>query len=200
MTAMLDLESIARRISESVPVVIDSSRFRRRAAVAAILRRNQSDTEVLFIKRAQRPGDIFSAQMAFPGGHWEQGDPDLCATAIRETHEEIGLDLAQHGRLLGHLDFMDVTPVGRHEPMLIAPYLFALQADLPQLRFNHEVAAVHWGSLRSMVTGDAATSRDMWVRSRLSSYPGFAVDGEIVWGFTYQMLQGFLRLIGPPAN
>ena len=46
MTAMLDLESIARRISESVPVVIDSSRFRRRAAVAAILRRNQSDTEI----------------------------------------------------------------------------------------------------------------------------------------------------------
>jgi 8-oxo-dGTP pyrophosphatase MutT (NUDIX family) len=195
MTRAADLADIEKRIGQSAPLVIDPADFRRRAAVAAILRRSRDDTDVLFIKRAQRPGDIFSAQMAFPGGHWEQGDRDLQATAIRETHEEIGLDLSRHGRLLGHLDFMDVTPVGRHEPMLIAPYLFALEGALPELRFSHEVAAVHWGSIRSMLNGRAMIRRDMQLAAGRSSYPGFEVDGEIVWGFTYQMMQGLLRLL-----
>lgn len=191
-----DLGQIERRVGQSAPVVIDPAGFRRRAAVAAILRQRDNDTDVLFIKRSQRPGDIFSAQMAFPGGHWEPGDEDLCATAIRETHEEIGLDLSRHGRLLGHLDFMDVTPVGRHEPMLIAPYLFALQGELPALRFSHEVASVHWGSIRSMLDGQAQIRREMQVAGGRASYPGFEVDGEIVWGFTYQMVRGFLRVLG----
>ena len=49
-------------------------------------------TEVLFIQRAERPGDPWSGQMAFPGGHREDSDISLQA-AMRETHEEIGLGL-----------------------------------------------------------------------------------------------------------
>ena len=42
----------------------------------------------LFIKRAKRPGDLWSGHMAFPGGHWESSDADLAATAVRETRED----------------------------------------------------------------------------------------------------------------
>lgn len=193
----LSLPHIERRLREHQPVVLETGGYSRKAAVAAILRNDRGQTEVLFIKRAQRPGDIWSGHMAFPGGHWESGDPDLAATAIRETSEEIGLNLAQHGRLLGHLDYLDVNPIGTRVNMLVVPFVFALEASPPALEPNHEVAAVHWGSLADMFHGRTATQRDMHVRSGARSFPGYDVQNELVWGLTYRMLHGFFAALDP---
>ena len=51
------------------------------------------DPEVLFIKRAARVGDLWTGHVALPGGKRDPEDEDDRATAIRETSEEIGLDL-----------------------------------------------------------------------------------------------------------
>ena len=86
----------------------------RRAAVALILRDGAAGIELLFIRRAEHPMDPWSGQMAFPGGRAEPGDRDLEATAIRETLEEIGLDLGEAERL-GALD--EVRAMARMRPM-----------------------------------------------------------------------------------
>ena len=194
---ILTLDHIERRLGEHAPVVLDPAGFSRQAAVAAILRENGPQTEVLLIKRAQRPGDLWSGHMAFPGGHWESGDPDLAATAMRETLEEIGLDLTRHGRLLGHLDYMNVNPIGTSYDMLIVPFVFAVQGELPPFSPNHEVAAVLWGSVHDMFHGHSATRRDMHVRGGMHNFPGYDVQSEIVWGLTYRMLHGFFEVLDP---
>jgi 8-oxo-dGTP pyrophosphatase MutT (NUDIX family) len=194
---MLNIPSIERRLSEFSPVRLDGECFDRRAAVAAVLRDDGDETQLLFIKRAKRPGSVFSGHMAFPGGHWEQGDQDLAATAMRETHEEIGLDLGVHARLLGHLDHMRVNPVGTSYDMLVVPYVFALQGELPRLQLNHEVAAVHWGKMRKMFDGQSATRRGMRIATGTHDFSGFEVEGEIVWGLTFQMVQGLFRMLSP---
>lgn len=51
------------------------------------------DPEVLFIKRASRVGDRWTGHVALPGGKRDPEDVDDRAAAIRETSEEIGLDL-----------------------------------------------------------------------------------------------------------
>lgn len=51
------------------------------------------DPEVVFIKRAARVGDRWTSHVALPGGKRDPEDADDGATAIRETVEEIGLDL-----------------------------------------------------------------------------------------------------------
>lgn len=51
------------------------------------------DPEVLFIKRASRVGDRWTGHVALPGGKRDPEDPDDKAAAVRETWEEIGLDL-----------------------------------------------------------------------------------------------------------
>ncbi len=193
----LTLPHIERRLREHRPTVLDGRRFSRQAAVAAILREGAGETEVLFIKRAQRPGDLWSGHMAFPGGHREPDDPDLAATAMRETCEEIGLDLARDGRLIGHLNHMDVTPIGTGIEMLVVPYVFVVERELPAFQPNHEVAAVLWGSVPSMFHGHTATRRDMRVMGGTRPFPGYDVSNEIVWGLTYQMLHGLFSVLDP---
>jgi 8-oxo-dGTP pyrophosphatase MutT (NUDIX family) len=188
---------IALRLGAHQPRAPDAAGFARQAAVAAILREGRVETEVLLIKRASRPGDIWSGHMAFPGGHRDADDADLAATAIRETHEEIGLDLARHGRLLGAISPLDVNPIGTRYRMLVAPYVFALEGDLPPLRPNHEVAAIHWGSLAAMFEGRSATRREMPVSGGMHPFPGYRVDDEIVWGLTYQMLHRLFAVLDP---
>ena len=55
----------------------------------------KGDPEILFIKRAGRAGDRWSGHTALPGGRRDPLDADDRAAAIRETMEEVGLDLTR---------------------------------------------------------------------------------------------------------
>jgi len=59
--------------------------------------------KTLMIKRAEREGDPWSGQVAFPGGRRERQDRSLLETATRETKEEVGIDLQRSAVYLGHL-------------------------------------------------------------------------------------------------
>ena len=72
------------------------------AAVALVLR-VADDLELLLIKRAKSVRDPWSGHVALPGGRRDPSDSILMETAIRETSEETGVDLATRGRHLGRL-------------------------------------------------------------------------------------------------
>lgn len=77
----------------------------------------QGDPEILFIKRASRKGDRWTSHIAFPGGGREQADENDCATSIRETQEEIGLQLnADHCLMIGNLPEQIVTTWWSKQP------------------------------------------------------------------------------------
>lgn len=68
------------------------------------------DPEILFIKRATRTNDRWTGHIALPGGKRDPGDLDDWETSIRETKEEIGLDLcADHCLPIGNLPERIVT-------------------------------------------------------------------------------------------
>lgn len=52
------------------------------------------DPEVLFIRRTSREGDRWTGHVALPGGRRDPEDSDDASTAIRETREEVGLDIS----------------------------------------------------------------------------------------------------------
>ena len=62
------------------------------AVLAPVYSRSAGSLRLVFIRRG--PRGIHGGQIAFPGGRREPGDADLLATALREAHEEIGLDPA----------------------------------------------------------------------------------------------------------
>jgi 8-oxo-dGTP pyrophosphatase MutT (NUDIX family) len=102
------LEEARLKLRDYRPVEIPFETGMIAAAVAVILHDGDDGLETLFIHRAVRAGDTWSGQIAFPGGRREPGDGDLLVTAIRETHEEIGVALTAAERL-GVLD--DLSPV-----------------------------------------------------------------------------------------
>ena len=171
--------------------------MRRRAAVATILRSAGPDVEVLLIRRAERADDPWSGHMAFPGGHQEPGDVDLRATAIRETLEEVGLDLTHHD-YLGQLDELPARAGGQLVGMIVAPHVFALRGE-PQLHLNAEVADVIWAPVGQMVRGEVDAIKELSYGGEFRRLPAFRVRDQIVWGMTHNMLRSLFALLDEQA-
>src|SRR5204863_166262 len=77
------------------------------AAVLVPLLAVDGEPSLLFTRRSNLLPH-HQGQIAFPGGGHDPEDPDLAATALREAHEEIGLDPADV-RLLGPLDDLETV-------------------------------------------------------------------------------------------
>jgi 8-oxo-dGTP pyrophosphatase MutT (NUDIX family) len=166
-----------------------------RAAVAIVVRDGTDGPQVLLIRRAEHPADAWSGHMAFPGGRQDPEDENLMATAIRETLEEVGLDLGQAGRLLGQLAPLPAVARGRPVGMTIVPFIFELVADA-ELLYSDEVVEAVWVPLDPLLQGQLRTTfavdRDSGERVEL---PAHDVDGRIVWGLTYRMLDSLFELL-----
>jgi 8-oxo-dGTP pyrophosphatase MutT (NUDIX family) len=169
----------------------------RQAAVAAILKPEKKDTEVLFIQRATKEGDPWSGHMAFPGGHKDEEDGNLRHTAERETWEEIGLDLNQHGRYVGQIDSVRANPQGRKIDMIVTPFVYVLETPGVNLAPNVEVADIHWGSLSDMFHGRCLAQEEFEVGGQRQSYPGYSVGDQVVWGLTLRMLEQMFSMLDP---
>jgi hypothetical protein len=83
------------------------------------------DPEVVFIKRAARVGDRWTSHVALPGGKRDPEDEDDKAVAIRETIEEIGLDLTSpHAFFVGNLPERVVSTSWGKVPYVFCVYQF----------------------------------------------------------------------------
>jgi 8-oxo-dGTP pyrophosphatase MutT (NUDIX family) len=171
--------------------------------VAAILRDSPRGTEVLLIERAPREGDPWSGHMALPGGRYSTADRDLCATAIREVREEVGIDLERHGRLIGRLPDLDAVARARRTGLVIAPFVFAIDDEAHAhgaLTVDpREVAEALWAPLVPLAQPEAVQTM-RYEREGLSlDLPCWRVDGHVVWGLTYRMLESLFEIIGPKS-
>jgi 8-oxo-dGTP pyrophosphatase MutT (NUDIX family) len=170
-----------------------------RAAVALLLRPAAApDPELLLIRRAEREGDPWSGHMALPGGRAQPGDADLAATAAREASEEVGIDPAREGRLLGALD--DLAPRSARLPsVVVSPFVFAVGPGA-EAAPNHEVQTALWISVRELLEPDAVTEylHELADGATLT-FPAFDARGYVVWGMTHRILTGFLELYAQAA-
>ena len=159
-------------------------------AAIALLLRWAARWELLFIHRAERTSDPWSAQMAFPGGRREPGDASLLAALSREVAEEVGVDLERSATLLGPLD--EEEPFARPDPpLVIAPFVFAAVDGGIGLRCDpREVQAAVWIPLDALREPAAATEV-VW---RGRPYPALRHGEHVIWGITYRVLRGFLTL------
>jgi len=163
------------------------------AAVAVILHDGDEGLETLFIHRAVRAGDTWSGQIAFPGGRREGTDTDLRATAIRETSEEVGVDLAG-AEPLGVLD--DLHPrTPTVPPVVVRPFVFALTAR-PPIVPSPEVQDAFWVSFRALqapgVLAEIAIDHPGIPRR---VFPAYTLGKHTIWGMSERILTPLISLV-----
>ena len=166
------------------------------AAVAMLLREGVKGPEVFFIRRAEHPHDPWSGHMAFPGGRMHDEDASLLETAIRETREEVGLDLRMEADHIGQLDDLQAIARGKPQETVIRPFVFEVHRELPIRPDEREVAEALWTPLAPLYQGQADTTRPYLWHGTQIDFPAYDVQGRVVWGLTYQMLRSFFRILG----
>lgn len=186
----LTLDTIVTQLTQRAPRTVDVTDAKR-AAVAAVFREGERGTDLLFIRRAPHPKDPWSGQIAFPGGREEPHDVDLTATAMRETCEEIGLDLRRaEVQPLGALDAIQARSRVKIAPLVIHPYAFALRGDtaFPAVP-NDEVDQAFWFPLADLL--DPARHFQYDAHRATIPYTFPAIDlgpGRTLWGLTHRMV------------
>jgi len=162
--------------------------------VAAVLRPGEDGAEFLFIHRAEDPRDPWSGHMAFPGGRVDPGDADSLAAAVRETNEEVGLDLPTIAETIGRLS--DVAAIGRGRPMnmVINPYVFATSSP-PPLIPNHEVAAVVWVPASFLADHRNRESMEYQRGGFSLELPCYRYQDRLIWGLTLGMVDELISLV-----
>ncbi|MEL6190105.1 MAG: CoA pyrophosphatase [Myxococcota bacterium] len=186
-----DIEEVQLALEGHQRRAVRTERETRTAAVAAVLRDEPSGRapELLFIRRAEHPGDPWSGHMAFPGGRVDPGDASPFAAALRETREEISLDLVSEARHLGDLSPVPAVAKGKPVSMVIHPFVFAVQGGGPPLTPDpSEVAEALWIPLELFFDPSARETLDYEYEGARLQLPCYRWQGRTVWGLTLKMI------------
>ncbi len=159
-----------------------------RAAVAAVV---DARGDLLLMHRAEHEDDPWSGHLSFPGGRVEPDDRDALHAAIRETREEVGVQLTPD-QLVGQLDELSTRPVRRH--LVIESFVFHVP-ELGPFTLNEEVQGVHRVNLEDLLAGVGRSRFPFTWRDQTIELPCVDVDGRRLWGLTLRIVDDLLHRI-----
>ena len=189
----ITVPQIRRAIARHQPVL--RPEFGAAAAVLVPLLPRPEGLHVLFTERSKELR-AHAGQISFPGGRVELSDADAPAAALREAHEEVGLD-KEDVEILGMLDdcptFVTgfvITPVVG----LINPLAFTSAGRYPWNPSPAEIAALH-----ELPLADFLEPRNLRIEmrereGRMFELYWYTVQGQVVWGATARILSQLIQL------
>jgi 8-oxo-dGTP pyrophosphatase MutT (NUDIX family) len=157
------------------------------AAVAVIV--VPDPDAILLIRRSERTGDPWSGHLALPGGRQDPLDRGLLQTAMRETREEVGIQLEPADLVTSLEPVVPRTPV--LPPIAILPFVFLLPAR-PQVTTNSEVAATAWIELDHLLLPATRGRVSLDVSGAKRLVDAYQVEAGAIWGLTERILTSFL--------
>ena len=169
----------------------DKTKEQRRSAVLIPIYCSAQDELHVILTRRSAMMKHHTHEVSFPGGNQEPEDQDLWATAIREAHEEIGLN-PELPRFVGTLD--SFVTVGSNS--LVTPFVGILDT-VPALEANPiEVEEIIDVPLAELLNPDIYRE-EIWQWQDGKSRPVFFFEliGDTVWGATASMLRQFLLVL-----
>jgi 8-oxo-dGTP pyrophosphatase MutT (NUDIX family) len=162
----------------------------RKSAVMILLYPFNNSIYSVFILRPEYEG-THSGQIAFPGGKYENADLDLETTALRETAEEIGIDISK------------VTVIGKLSQLFIPPSNFVVFPlvgyvnEKPVFKPDaNEVKEIIEYQINVLLKKETVKTMEFMVRDNMKFIaPYFDVDGYVVWGATAMILSEFVEIL-----
>jgi 8-oxo-dGTP pyrophosphatase MutT (NUDIX family) len=153
------------------------------AAVMMLFYPKNGKTHLVLIVRNSYKG-VHSAQIAFPGGKYEPEDEIFSNTALRETHEEVGIH-PEKMEIIKTFTPMYIPPSN----FMVHPFLGISKTEISFIPDPTEVANIIELPL-SVFLSDAILTNVKLSTSYAtdSSVPAFKIEEYIVWGATAMML------------
>lgn len=160
----------------------------RQSAVLVPLFESGGEPHVLLTRRASNLRSHRS-EVSFPGGRHDPGDTSLWHTALRETHEEIGLD-ASDAHPIGELDkFVTVGSAS-----LVHPFVAVVDEPGELMAQPDEVEAILRVPLSELLSAEVFRE-ELWpIGGRHRPITFFELVGDTVWGATAAMLRQLLAV------
>jgi 8-oxo-dGTP pyrophosphatase MutT (NUDIX family) len=157
----------------------------RKGSVLILLYEENDEIKFPLIKRPEYPG-AHGGQISLPGGKTEPGE-DVIQTALRETHEEIGVS-SHNVSVLGRLSEFHVIPSN----FMITPVVASIPYKPDFIPDTYEVAKILNGRISDLIKDDAVITTEILAAGqyRLQA-PHFKIEDEMVWGATAMMLNEF---------
>ncbi|NNL03350.1 MAG: CoA pyrophosphatase [Eudoraea sp.] len=162
----------------------------KKAGVVALFYPDEGQlTNLLLILRNTYPG-IHSNQIGFPGGKAEKKDKNLLETALRETHEEVGVR-PEDIKIIRSLSEIYIPPSNFE----VRPYLGLYDKRYPFVKDENEVEELVEVPLLDFMDDSKMTTQIL-----TTSYadnievPAFKLMGYTVWGATAMMLSEIKEL------
>jgi len=178
--AHLEMFPLRKASSLSIPENGDY----RISAVMALLFPEEDELKLTLTQRHDYKGK-HGGQISFPGGKTEEFDNSTIQTALRETHEEIGIEPNQIN-VLGKLTDVYI-PVSK---FLVHPYVGFHEPNPNFIASDKEVKEIITFNIIELLqeenrqTTKIKTSNGLY----LKDIPCFTIQDKIVWGATALML------------
>ena len=176
----MSLTSLIEGVTAHQPRVLSGHELAQASVLVAIT--DQQEPEVILtLRSSQMP--THKGEVAFPGGKAEASDSDAIATALREAHEEVGLD-PKHVRVIGPLDQV-ISRFG----FLVTPVLGIVPADIELNADSREIEGVFRVPLKFFLDGQP----DQIDQFGSFRGPRWYFQGYTIWGLTAMMLAELLN-------
>jgi 8-oxo-dGTP pyrophosphatase MutT (NUDIX family) len=170
----------------------------RPAAVLALIARHPDGSARIVLTERRSYDGHHSGEVSLPGGKAEPADGgDPAATALREAHEEVGLDAAASGTsVVGALGEVFI-PVSDFR---ITP-IVAVADRWPVLTANPaEVARILTPPLAVFLPGAPIEIVERRIGDWPLRYGGYRIEGLHVWGATARILGQLGAVLGAPET
>ena len=164
----------------------------REAAVLVPFLRIEDAWHILYIRRANYPGDRHSGQVAFAGGKRDDVDDDLLSTALREAEEEVGI-AASDVDVLGYINHHHTISEFQVRPYVgVMPWPYGLKLDEIEVARAFTIP-LNWLAQTSNYRTEERQhpeSNRPWPVVYYDLY-----DGEMLWGATARMTLSLIEIL-----
>ena len=180
--------AIRRVLSETPPKSIDGPSMIP-AAVMLLLYPKGGDYCVLLNKRTQLV-EHHKGEISFPGGRMDDEDESLLDTALRETHEEMGIEPGDV-RVLGRVDDMPTN-----SNYLMSTFVGTIPYPYDFAPSEFEVAEILEAPISELTDPRSFRFEVRTIQGQPLECPEFNYQGHRIWGATGRVLNNFLRKLG----
>ncbi len=166
---------------------MQTEQYRDQAAILIAIANVESVTESILLTHRAEHLSLHSGEVAFPGGKWEPSDQNLMETALRESHEEVGL-------VPSRVDIIGQLPAScTRNKIKVTPYVGRVETEEGLTANVEELQSLFWVPLDFLVE-DQRQRTDVFVLDGKEFWaPVYAWEGYKIWGFTARVIVDFLN-------